>query len=271
MTVLIRDRQTTFFVGELAEHRVAVDTQIFLGALTSLNSAGLAIPANSTTADQTFVGVSAVAADNRDITPTARRQLDIECRRTGIHVFNSTSALDRDDIGASVFVVDDQTVSLIQATNAPFVGQLAKFQATNLAHVDITGGLNPKIQPAVIAQQTFAASCTASELVGNFVRTSAAGAVRNVDITDAATMATVGVIISKASTVTCTVQPAGIVSGLYAGLTPGANLFLDTAAQLSETFSNPVSGVRWIQIVATALTANDILVGIRPPIGVLPL
>lgn len=272
MPALTVDRQTTFFEGDLAEHTVAANTEIFLGALVSLNSAGLAIPANGTTAGQTFAGVAVTAADNLTITLERDRVDVVEVRRTGIHEYDVTFVVTRADIGSDVFAVDDQTVSLVQSTgNAPVVGIIAKFVQADVADVDVAGALTPQSQSTTLQPETFAASCTSLELVGNFVRVSAASTVRNVDFTAVSEMHTAGVIISKATATSCVVQPRGVVSGLYSGLTPGAALFVDASARPVAGFSNPVIGIRYIQNVAIALTANDILVSLRPPVGVLPL
>lgn len=161
MVALIDDRQTTFFPGETAKHDVEVNTQIFLGSLVTLNAAGLAIPLDSTTVGQTFVGVAVQAADTRTITPVADRVLRVDVRRTGIHELATQDSLANSNIGDPVWGLDDQTVSLTQSVaTQPLVGRIGKFVQSDIADVDIFDAGAIAIQARQVVR-TITASATA--------------------------------------------------------------------------------------------------------------
>lgn len=139
MTALSGNRETPFTGGQIARHAVEANTRIFLGSLVTLNAAGNAIPLDTTTVGQLFVGVAIEGADNRMVTPAARRVAVVQVRRVGIHELATADVLAKTNIGDSVWGDDDQTVSLTQATaNAQLVGRLVRFSASDVAEVDIT-------------------------------------------------------------------------------------------------------------------------------------
>lgn len=89
-----------------------------------------------------------------------------------------------------------------------------------------------------IAEDVFSASCSVSDLVGDFVYMNAGLDVRKVDITDDTPprkIPAVGVIIEKPTTTTCKVQTAGICDGIYAGLTPNAAYWVGTDSRPTLT------------------------------------
>lgn len=151
MTALIDDRETTFFPGEIAQHDVEANTEIFLGSLVTLNAAGLAIPLDSTTVSQLFVGVAVKAADNRTITAASRRVAVVDVRRTGIHELATQDSLANSNIGDPVWGLDDQTVSLTQSVaTQPLVGRIGKFVESDIAHVDIFDAGSIAIQARLV-------------------------------------------------------------------------------------------------------------------------
>ena len=122
---------------------------------------------------------------------------------------------------------------------------------------------------------TFAAYCFSTDAVGDlvFIMGAKVGSryqVTKIDVDDASKIPAVGILISKSSPTECEVQTGGVLKGVYSGLTPGKALFAGTDARPSHTYTRPTTGKRWVQMIATALSAADIVIEIQRPVGVLP-
>ena len=122
------------------------------------------------------------------------------------------------------------------------------------------------------AEQTFNAECTVDEAIGNVVyiygtKIGSLYRVRNADIDDISKMPAVGIVVRKPSSTECVVQVSGIAKSVLTGLTPNSYLFADTGSSLTQIRpSNPISGIRFIQIVAQAISDTDILVRFFSPV-----
>jgi hypothetical protein len=92
--------------------------------------------------------------------------------------------------------------------------------------------------------------------------------VTKVDIDDLGTMPGFGIIIRKLSDTICIVQTSGVVSSVYAGLTPSKPLFVGTDARLTDVVTphKPTPGSRVLQIMGLALSASDLLLNVESPI-----
>ncbi|MDR7024386.1 hypothetical protein [Pseudomonas peli] len=112
---LTKDRNTVRRDGVQYSDPVAAATRIFAGSLLCLNAAGNAVP-GSLSATLKARGVAQEHVDNRD---GAAGDLRIESRRGVFPFANSTSTdeITRADIGASAYIVDDQTVAKTSATS----------------------------------------------------------------------------------------------------------------------------------------------------------
>jgi len=135
MTALAADRKTSMKEGELVAIPVAAATTIYLGGLVMINAAGNAIPA-ADAASSKFAGV---AQDSIDNSAGAAGDLSVQVRKTGVHSFVA-AGLALTDLGAKVFVADDQTVDLTGGTNFVFCGRIDVFTVATVAHVDISTG-----------------------------------------------------------------------------------------------------------------------------------
>lgn len=115
MTALTKDRNTVRRDGVQYSDPVAGATRIFAGSLLCLNAAGNAVPGSTSTTLKAR-GVAQEHVDNRD---GAAGDLRVESRRGVFPFANSTSTdeITRADIGASAYIVDDQTVAKTSATN----------------------------------------------------------------------------------------------------------------------------------------------------------
>lgn len=108
MSALTSDRNTPRRDGEFYEYPVAAGAVIHAGGLTALNSAGLAIAA-SDSAGLKVVGRAEISADN---TGGANSAIYVRVRK-GVFGYEkaTTNTPAQADVGADVYVTDDQTVA----------------------------------------------------------------------------------------------------------------------------------------------------------------
>lgn len=103
----------------------------------------------------------------------------------------------------------------------------------------------------------FAALCSASEQVGDFVRVSGPGAVATVDIDAGTVERAVGRIVRKPSATSCVVQRRGEVAGSWVA---GANYYVGPSGQaVTPRPTAPLTGARTIQHVGVARSAGILL------------
>ncbi|WP_339729798.1 hypothetical protein [uncultured Pseudomonas sp.] len=132
---LTKDRNTVRRDGVQYSDPVAAATRIFAGSLLCLNAAGNAVP-GSTSATLKARGVAQEHVDNRD---GAAGDLRVESRRGVFPFANSTSTdeITRADIGASAYIVDDQTVAKTSATNTRSIAGVIRDVDSNGVWVEI--------------------------------------------------------------------------------------------------------------------------------------
>lgn len=106
MAALTKDRNTPRRAGERLALPVAAATTIYAGALVARNASGDAVPA-ANTAGLVVVGRAEAQADN---SAGAAGALMVEVQ-TGLFAY-AHAGLTRADIGKTVYVADDQTVTL---------------------------------------------------------------------------------------------------------------------------------------------------------------
>lgn len=122
-----------------------------------------------------------------------------------------------------------------------------------------------------IGPRTEEGVCATTDSVGDCVKvvgTRIAGKldVRKVDITVAGDIPSIGIIISKATSTTCTVQLDGIMSGVVTGLTPGKAYFISPTSTLTLTPTVPTSGnIAWVQQMGEALDTDEFLIQPKSP------
>lgn len=126
----------------------------------------------------------------------------------------------------------------------------------------------------VLSEFLLEADCTTTDAVGDAVYiTSDAVAgriqVMKVDPTDTATAPSIGVIISKPSTTTCTVRSGGPLDGIYSGLTPNSLVWIDSAARLTTDPSDTEPGVGTTynyQVMGYAVASDCVLINPQTPV-----
>lgn len=130
MTALTQDRDTLRRDGNQMEPPVAAATKIFGGSIVAINAGGYAVP-GATATTLKAAGVSEHRADNSAGSAGAIR---VRLRK-GVHRFlnsASTDAIALTDIGATCYIVDDQTVAKTNGTGT-------RSAAGNVFDVDADG------------------------------------------------------------------------------------------------------------------------------------
>lgn len=121
-------------------------------------------------------------------------------------------------------------------------------------------------------QQAIAAYCLATDVVGDVVyivgpKIGNRYQVSRVDIDNPVKWLGIGIVIYKSGTTICVVQTNGLVQNVYTGLTPNANLFVDTNGRLREgPPGRPGSGRRTVQPMGRVLASADLLLSVESPI-----
>ena len=135
MTALTKDRNTVRRDGVQFSDPVAATTRIFAGSLVCLNASGYAVPG----ATSTTLKARGVAQEQVDNSAGAAGDLAIETRRGVFPFANSTSTdeITRADIGATAYIVDDQTVAKTSATNTRSVAGVIRDVDSNGVWVEI--------------------------------------------------------------------------------------------------------------------------------------
>ncbi len=115
------------------------------------------------------------------------------------------------------------------------------------------------------------ADCQVAEAVGDMVRVSAAAVggiyqVTKLDITNGVVQLPLGMVILKLTTTRCVVQVGGEILGIYTGLTPGKQLFINNASRLTHVVPTPPgSGVKSVHLAAQALSTDALFLRIQVP------
>ncbi|MDX2094355.1 MAG: hypothetical protein SFW64_00185 [Alphaproteobacteria bacterium] len=113
MTALAAERSTVKKEGEFRVFQLAADTKIYQGALVAIDANGRAVPGSTAT---TLKGVGR-AEETIDNIGGAAGDKSISVRRGIFQYVNSAGGdlIAAKDIGASCYMVDDQTVALTSA------------------------------------------------------------------------------------------------------------------------------------------------------------
>ena len=128
---LSADRKTKYREGIELEYKVAASAKIYAGSLVCLNTSGYAVP-GADTASFKFLGVAREQADNSS---GANGDITVRVRRKGVFRLVA-SGMAVTDIGAAVYVSDDQTVAK-STTNSVACGKIAEFVSATEVGVDI--------------------------------------------------------------------------------------------------------------------------------------
>ena len=143
MTALAEDRKTTYQDGVEVAHEVATGALIWLGSLVELDASGYARPATGAVGRR-FAGVATERGDN---SAGIAGDLLVKVRLEGIHRFEPDAPISISDIGSTLYVVDDQTVSLTPGNVA--CGTVGKFTDAGVAYLDIAAAFSIDLSSAI--------------------------------------------------------------------------------------------------------------------------
>jgi hypothetical protein len=132
MAVCTTDRNTTHRQGVELEYPVKAATRIYAGSMVAVDSPGYAVPAANTTGYK-FVGVAQEQVDN---SVGANGGVLIRVRTTGVFDFGATS-ISQANVGADMYVVDDQTFDDVDPGQGIKCGKLAKYVSATRGWIKI--------------------------------------------------------------------------------------------------------------------------------------
>ncbi len=119
MAACTTDRNTTYREGIELEFPVKAATRIYSGSMVAADSTGYAVPAGNV-AGHKFLGVAMEQADNSN---GANGALVIRVMTAGVFEFGANS-ISQANVGAEMYVLDDQTFDDVNPGNGVKCGQL---------------------------------------------------------------------------------------------------------------------------------------------------
>lgn len=122
MAVCTADRNTPYREGIELDFLVKGNTRIYAGSMVAVDASGYAVPAGNT-AGHRFVGVAMEQVDN---TGGADGAAVVRVRTSGAFEFGATS-ITQANVGAEMFVVDDQTFDDVNPGQGVKCGRLVKY------------------------------------------------------------------------------------------------------------------------------------------------
>jgi len=122
MAACTADRNTPYREGIELDFPVKGSTRIFAGAMVAVDANGYAVPAGNT-AGHRFVGVAMEQVNN---TAGADGAALVRVRTAGVFEFGATS-ISQANVGAEMFVVDDQTFDDVDPGQGIKCGRLVKY------------------------------------------------------------------------------------------------------------------------------------------------
>jgi hypothetical protein len=125
MAASINDRNTAYRQGLEMEYPLKASTRIYAGSMVALDSTGYAVPAANATGHK-FVGVALQQVDN---SAGANGAVLVRVRTAGVFDFGATS-ISQANVGADMYVVDDQTFDDVDPGQGIKCGKLAKYVST---------------------------------------------------------------------------------------------------------------------------------------------
>lgn len=132
MTACSVDRNTSYREGLELDFPVKAATRIYAGSMVAVDNTGHAVPA-ANAAGHKLVGIAQEQADNRT---GANGTVLIRVRTTGVFEFSAVS-ISQANVGAEMYVVDDQTFDDVDPGQGIKSGKLAKFVSTTKGWIRI--------------------------------------------------------------------------------------------------------------------------------------
>jgi hypothetical protein len=127
MAALTENRYTKHRDGIITAHPVKAAAHIFKGSLVCADSSGYAVPADDA-ASYTVLGVAIEEADNGS---GSNGDVSVRVQAGGVFSFARAGTIGQGDLGAALYVADDQSVGLSAAvTNDIPCGRLEALDGT---------------------------------------------------------------------------------------------------------------------------------------------
>jgi len=132
MTALTENRYTKHRDGIITAHPVKAGAHLYKGSLVCADATGYSVP-GADTAGLKLLGVAIEEADNSDGADAA---LSIRVQAAGVFSFSKAGAITQADLGAALFISDDQTAALAaDVTNDVPCGRLEALDGSNAVWV----------------------------------------------------------------------------------------------------------------------------------------
>ncbi|AEB09341.1 DUF2190 family protein [Desulfobacca acetoxidans] len=132
MSACTADRDTIYREGLELEYPVKAATKIYAGSMVAVDSTGYAIPAANAAGHQ-LVGVALEQVDN-SLGASGARQVRV--RTAGVFDFTATS-ISQANVGAEMYVVDDQTFDEVNPGQGIRCGKLVKYVSATRGWIKI--------------------------------------------------------------------------------------------------------------------------------------
>ena len=116
--------------GRLLSVKMKGSTQIYKGAMISINASGYAGPA---AANETFIGMAYEEMNNAD----GDGDVEVRVIRDELHLVKG-SGLAQSDMLADAFASDDENIIVTGETTEPRIGKVVEIVSATEAYVDIT-------------------------------------------------------------------------------------------------------------------------------------
>jgi hypothetical protein len=130
---LAADRKTNYREGVEVEYPVKASTKIYAGGMVCVDATGYAVPA-ADAAGNRFVGVAMEQADNSG--SLVDGNITVRVRRQGLFELKATS-IAQANVGADMYVVDDETFDESDPGNGIKCGKLHKVESATRGWLDI--------------------------------------------------------------------------------------------------------------------------------------
>ena len=128
MTALSENRYTKHRDGLITAHPVKASTKVFKGSLVCVDATGYAVP-GADSAGFTFVGI---AIENADNSAGSDGSTNVRVQTMGVFSFAKGGAESQADVGGTLYIMDDQTVTTAATVNNIACGTLEGLDGSDL-------------------------------------------------------------------------------------------------------------------------------------------
>lgn len=128
MTALTENRYTKHRDGLITAHPLKASTKVYKGSLVCVDATGYAVP-GADSAGLTFVGI---AIENADNSSGSDGSTNVRVQTMGVFSFAKGGSESQADVGATLNIKDDQTVTTAATVNNIVCGTLEGLDGSDL-------------------------------------------------------------------------------------------------------------------------------------------